>query len=298
VAKDSPPKGPGDRLDAGGDRSTRLQQLLLEASSLTGSEARVIVAILDLGTATLKQLAEATGIDRSNIYPVLDSLAARGLCERLPGRNAVWECPEPKEVLARLQRGEEVSWQAALEVAARKFEEAGALLAESPSDIEEPAIELVDITRSGVTYLEAMESVEAEVLVLNRGPYGGDVEPSQTVLDALARGVKARALWVSAELDGADPQVRLCADVYAHAGVDQRVVDNLPAAMAVIGQDMALVSLPGTASSRSPKGATVRDAGMVALLSAGFEHLWEHARPYSVAGSTPAKPFVSETASA
>jgi len=280
-----PQDSPDGQGAEGSGRAGRLQQLLVQAANLTGAEARVAAALLGLRTATLKQLSETTDMSRSHLYPLLDSLSVKGVCQRLPGKQALWECPEPKEVLARLRSAQDARLQATAEATARGFEEAEAMLAAPASGTEDPPIRLVDITRTGVTYLDAMASVDYEILVLNRGPYPGEVEPSPPVLEALARGVKARALYVSDELDAPDGQLRRCADAYAAAGAELRVVNSLPVAMAVIGPEIALLAVPaGDASSEVPgQGAVIHSENLVQLVSAAFEHMWGSARPYAAA---------------
>jgi len=285
TAMDSQEEPEDQPADASDDHSDRLQQLLVQAGNLTGSEARVMVALLGLRTGTLRQLNEATEINRSNLYPVLEALSAKGVCQRLPGKQAVWECPEPTEVMARLRAAEQARLQAAVEVVERGFDEAEAILTSTAPSTEDSPITVDDDARIGALYLEAMASVEAEVLVLNRGPYPGDLRPNSTVLEALARGARARALYVAAELDAPDGQLRMCADAYAQAGVDQRVVDSLPVSMAVVGEEMALLALPGRDSLPAVPGhaAAVRHEGMVELLCEAFERIWDRARPYQPA---------------
>jgi len=216
----------GDEVPSNADRVDldRLQQVF-EGFSLTGSEARTLVALLRLGSAPLNQLCHTTGISRSNLYPVLDSLQARGLGHRLPGRYAVWTTSGAEAVLAVLEAADAARAEEARKAAQRRLEEARTRLAELPTPVEETpsVISLTDGGRLAVAYLEAMNWVDNEILVFNRGPYPGDIEPDEAVLGALARGVKARALWQSAELEDPDG-VRRVADDYARAGVDQRVV--------------------------------------------------------------------------
>jgi len=241
-------------------------------------------ALLRLRTATLKQLLAATDVSRSNMYPILDSLSAKGLCRRLPGHYAVWECPEPQVVVAKLRAAEEARLHTALEKAERGFDEVGAMLATFPSGAEDWPVALVDDVRLGMLYEEALPSVDSEVLVLNLGPYPGESEPNPPVLDALARGVRARAIWQSDELAAPDGEVRRLADAYAAAGVEQRVVERVPAPVAVIGHDLALLVLPSTgrfATEQMP-GIAVRNERIVELVAAAFEHLWDQALPYQV----------------
>jgi len=271
-------------LSLGGDVGVdfgRLQQTF-ESLSLTGMESRTMVALLGLGTATLAQLSHLTGISRSNLYPVLDSLAAKALCQRVPGRFALWTTPEPNEVCAILRAAEEAAINSARQSAMRHLDEAQALLGKLPETKRRQApITLVDDARLTAVYSEALASVDTEILVLNRGPYAGDMTLDRSVLQVLARGVMARALYVSAELEATDA-LRLGADAYSQAGAELRVIDSLPASMAVIGNDTVLLSLPsGDASSEmAAHGAVIRHQGMVKLQVAAFEHLWAQARPY------------------
>ncbi|MEJ7764244.1 MAG: helix-turn-helix domain-containing protein [Acidimicrobiales bacterium] len=284
-----PVEGPGDQGGAGGGGDPGgLQEVLIQAANLSGSEARVLAALLGLRTATLKQLSEAADFaSRSNLYPILESLSAKGLCQRLPGKYAIWQCPEPEEVLGRLQRAEEARLDAAREAAGRGFDKARRMLAGPSAATEDPPIILDDDARSATRYQEAMESVEGELLVLNRGPYPGDLVADPGVLEALARGVKARALYISAELDAPDGQLRVSAETYAEAGVETRVVDSLPVAMAVIGEETVLLSLPNrdVSSPVAAHAAAIRHEGMVELASAAFERLWDEARPFGGAGA-------------
>jgi len=257
-------------------------QRLLEGLSLNGSEARTVLALMRLGSATMSQLAQATGISRPNLYPVLDSLQARGVAERLAGRYAVWQSSGPAEVLAALEAAEEARAAASRESFQRRLEEAKAGLAELPTTPEQTkaVISLDDDARMAVFYEEALATVEGEILVLNRGPYAGDVEPFDEVLDSLARGVRARAMYQAHELN--DPALRHCADVYAAAGVEQRVIETLPVAMAVLGERLVLLALPkdDDVEAIDSHTATVRNRGMVQLVSAAFDHLWDQGQPY------------------
>jgi len=271
----------------------------LEALSFTGYEARILVALLRLGSATIRQLSEATGIGRTNLYPVLDSLQTRRLAQRLPGRYSLWACPAPAEVLAVLEEEEEARAAAAQEAFRhaeeartavaresfrRRLEEAKADLDQLPLGAEQTAavITVNDDARVGAAYLEAVASVEGEILVFNKGPYPGDMtEPAPEVLDCLARGVRARAMWQSFELD--DPGIRSVVEGFAEAGVDQRLVDALPVGMAVLGDKLVLLRLPpdeDTQASVDFHTASVRNRAMSHFASAAFDHFWSQGIPY------------------
>lgn len=235
--------------------------------------------LLRLGTATLNQLSQGSGISRSNLYPVLESLQARGIAERLSGRYAVWVTPGPAEVLAVLEQAEEARAAATRASFQGRLEEAKSVLARLPVAAERATslVTVVEGARAAVIYTEAMATVDSRILVLNKGPYLGEIKPSEDVLGALARGVPARALYQSHEIQ----DLRLCADAYGRAGVDQRVVDRLPATMAVLGDDLVLVMLPPADGSPAGevKAAVMHSRVLVELAAAAFEHLWSEGRP-------------------
>jgi len=196
--------GGADNETGTAGHSYRLAQLLAQTTSLVGSEAKTLSALLRLRTATLKQLSENTRISQSNICSVLDSLALKGLCRRLPGRYAIWECAQPEEVFSRLSAAEDERINAARELAQRSLAEAKTLFeAGRESDAEGPdtGAVIVDAPQLGVLFEETFASVDS-VLVLNRGPYIGDLDPGAQgpVMKALARGLKAKALYQHDEL--------------------------------------------------------------------------------------------------
>ncbi|HSH62421.1 MAG TPA: helix-turn-helix domain-containing protein [Acidimicrobiales bacterium] len=261
----------------GADRE--LLRQLLEGLSLSGSEARTMEVLLRLGTATLNQLAQGSGISRSNLYPVLDSLAARGIAQRLSGRYALWSTPGRAVVLATLEQAEEARAAATRASFQRRLEEAKSVLARLPVTAERATslITVVDGGRAALIYTEAMATVDSRILVFNKGPYVGDLKPSKDVLGALARGVPARALYQSDEIE----DLRHCAEAYERAGVDQRVVDRLPVSMAVLGDDLVVVTLPPDDGSSDDvvTAAVMHSRALVELATAAFEYLWSKGRP-------------------
>ncbi|MEJ7764650.1 MAG: helix-turn-helix domain-containing protein, partial [Acidimicrobiales bacterium] len=146
----------------GGVDGERLRQIL-EGLSLSGTEARTMEVLLRLGTATLNQLSQGSGISRSNLYPVLESLQARGITERLSGRYAVWVTPGPAEVLAVLEQAEEARAAATRASFQGRLEEAKSVLARLPVAGERATslVTVVEGARAAVIYTEAMATVDS-----------------------------------------------------------------------------------------------------------------------------------------
>src|SRR3954447_9747489 len=65
---------------AASDLATLHEQL--EQMGLSPSEARILVALQRVGTATAPQLARLSGVARTNAYTVIEALVARRLATR------------------------------------------------------------------------------------------------------------------------------------------------------------------------------------------------------------------------
>lgn len=67
-------------------------------------QARVLAALLQIGTANSVELARLSGIPRTSTYQVMEALASQGLVERLPTIGpAVWTCHGWKAVIRSLE---------------------------------------------------------------------------------------------------------------------------------------------------------------------------------------------------
>lgn len=272
VDGNTPQAGRGE--DAPGAAETL--RAILERFSLPSSEAKTLVALVRLGSGTPAQLCPLTGISRPNLYPVLESLAHRGFIHKMPGRNAVWAAPEREELLARLQRDEAQRAKAAL----ADLSTAREALATMPAGFERAAqiFRVSDEATGGVLYLEALGSVQDEILVWNRGPYPGDIGVPDELVAAMARGVKARALWEADEFNGADAMQLLAAFAQCQElGVDQRVVDSLPHVLAILDRAVVLVSVPDDEGGELPYPGHlfVRNKAFATSMAAAFDHFWE-----------------------
>ncbi|MEJ7764823.1 MAG: helix-turn-helix domain-containing protein, partial [Acidimicrobiales bacterium] len=165
----------------------------MEGFSLSPSEAKALVAMMRLGSATPVQLAPVTGIDRTNLYRLLENLQHRKLIRKSPGRNSVWVAADRKEIVLRLrQRVQERN--RADHVALERLE---GVLEHVPvaQDRAVAVVQVTDEVSNAYRYYDAVSVVTSELLVFNRGPYVGEMMMDPAVSAALARGVKSSALW-------------------------------------------------------------------------------------------------------
>lgn len=268
-----------------------------EAFGLNGHQARVLLALLRLGSASPAQLARLAGVHRTSAYPVLQELRARGLSQQVPGQSALWTSPGRDEVLNLLRTAHEERLR---EVKSR-IETTRELLAEVVPDNQTATVPYVQIissaTHARTLYDRLLADAEDEVLVLNRPPYSNAVEKTKAdrsfveafgrdeinpaVLEALDRGVSIRVLYEAASWE--DPEAesfRAAMAAYHRAGVQGRVVDELPMKLVTADRRATLFALadPVLREVGFPMNLLVEHAGYAAFQADAFEYRWAHAR--------------------
>ena len=268
----------------------------LEELGLSPYEARILLALLRLGSATSAELARFSGVPRTSAYQVLEELHNKRLAERVPGgRAAVWTCPGPDLVFDRLDAAQEDRLREHRARTARLRQ----VLAEplpGPATVPPPHVHVVrGAAEVRSVYDRLLAGAAREVLVFNRPPYSttanvvkqtphdvtGQDEVNPLVLRALARGVRFRALYqVRQWNDPAAASFRAAMDRYHEAGVEARVVDDLSVKLAVADRALVLMALPDPAQEVGyPTNLYIDHAGFAALQADGFEHRWASARP-------------------
>lgn len=261
---------------------------ILEDLGLSEKEARVLAALVTQGSASAAHLAQEADLYRTNVYPVLEALEAKRLVGRFSGKAGVWSSAGRDQVIDRLytaleQRNEKLQ--------ASREDLRTALTAEQEADPSEvPRIELVHgPTETGRVYDEMLHAARDEVLVFNRPPYGVSLDtPSDSIVSMLARGVRTRVLYRSAELD--DDAFRAETEVYLHAGVEARVTDELPTKLVVVDRRVVLVAvMESDADDGFPLSQHADHVGFAAPWAAVFERYWATSTPYAEVYGRPAR---------
>jgi len=269
----------------------------LEALGLAGNEARCVLGLLRVGSATATELSRVAGVPRTAIYALLEALEAKHLVDQVCGdgsgpRSTQWATPGRVELLARLRTAQRL-----------RLREAEALIDQLDSSLEAalpdhppaplPYLHLIrDASQNRVVYERLLEAAEVEVLVFNKAPYSwasGPVNPA--VLDALARGVDARAIYEAGPLYHPDAgEFRREHEAYMAAGVRGVVVDELPLKLAVFDRKAVLTAVVDQALSAPgyPTALLIEHPAYAAASAATFEHHWAQGHPYRpVDSSTP-----------
>lgn len=284
------PKG----MSAGGDgkaergpSSAQVRDTLragFEQLGLSTNESRVLVALLQVGSATASQLARLADVPRTGVYPVLDELTIKGLVHSLPGKAALWSTPGRAEVLSRLYAAQEErhqALQATMETAREMLDQ---LIPEDDASAAVPYVSLIPgVTKVKATVEQLFDGADSEAVMFNRPPYSWSPKTvSPYVLEALRRGVATRVLYQAAQLysPGAE-KFRRAHETYHQAGVQARVVDKLPIKLLIVDRRCALVTLPDPIDEEGfPTSQLVEHPGYTGVLMTAFENYWEQGRPY------------------
>lgn len=258
----------------------------LQDLGLSSYEAAVLLALIQLGSASTLQLAGLSKVPRSSCYGILEELRTKGLAERLEGDGpAMFASPGRDEVFAQLEALQEQRLEAHRARATRTRQ----LLDQAIPTGQTPTLPFArlihDRAQAKRAYEQILGAATTELLVFNRPPYTWQPNPTanRVVVDTLRRGVPTRVLYQAIEVD--DPDLdgwHQEMDAYHQAGAQGRVVAELPTKLVVVDRRYALMTLdtPDMANIGFPTAMYVEHHSFAAVQALAFEHLWTTAAPY------------------
>lgn len=255
-----------------------------EGLGLTPYQARVVVALQQAGSSNCLDLAKLAGIPRTSIYQVLDELDGKGLAARVPGNGpAVWTLVGRKEALDRL-----VSLEAErLEQLKARSSQVSKMLDEllpAERSVSLPYVQVIhEPSRVGPLYQQLVGQTQEELLVFNRPPYTKRIGPADPIIVEAARRASARVLYQAAEAEDADYEDwHYEMAKYHQAGVEGRVVDELPIKLAIFDRKNTLLSLddPALPSVGFPITLLIEHPGYASVQANAFENMWATATSY------------------
>lgn len=261
----------------------------LEELGLNPSEARVTLALLQLGTAKSTQLAKLAGVPRTSIYQVIQALQDKGLVVRVPGEGpALWATPGRDKVLNRLHTALAAAQELRLQQHSQRTARVREMLAETVPDAPAVALPYVHLITCPLEVRQCHERLlaeaELEVLVFNRPPYSTVARTTNAAaMQTLARGVAMRVLYQAAQVE--DPEAdafRAALEIYQEAGVEGRVVDELPVKLLIVDRKVGLLAMddPVVMNTGFPVTLLIEHPGFAAVQAAAFDQFWAGARPY------------------
>jgi sugar-specific transcriptional regulator TrmB len=255
-----------------------------EQLDLSPYEARVLLALLRLGSANTAHLARHSGVPRTSTYQVLEELNRKGLAQRLSVEGpAVWASPGRDEVFDRLDAAQEERLRQHRARTANLRDVLAKTFPETPEAAGPYCHVIQGAAQVSAIYDRMLAEVADELLVFNRPPYSfpGD-QVNKAVLDAVQRGVSARVLYQGPQWrDPSAAGFREAMAVYHEAGVEGRLVEELPIKLAIADRKQALLAMtdPVLPDIGFPTTLLVEHPGFATLQAGAFERLWESGKP-------------------
>lgn len=268
----------GAGKESGQDAALRLE---LEHQGLSPYEAKVLLALLRLGTATIPQLNQICDVPRANVYGVLEALGDMRVAERLPNqRPMLWTTPGREAVLDRLNAIAEDRLREHKE----RTERVRSMLVEAIPESLGGTLPYANLIRSPRhverTYNEMLRAAEREVLMFTKPPYTS-TKVNPVVAETLARGVTARVIYEMETVQ--EPECQEWLDAYDAAGVQARTCDHLALKLVIVDRKSLLIGLrdPDEPDTGYPATLHIDHPGYAELHVVGFEKAWAAARPYT-----------------
>jgi sugar-specific transcriptional regulator TrmB len=248
----------------------------LESLGISASEESAYVALLDHPEATLAELASVLAWPARKVQRLLDALQRMGLVTFAAGepRRFVPASPDIAiEAILSRREGELRRARAEIQRLQRRATEGAGRTRQM--------IELVTTQEAERHVFEQIQrAARHELIFLARPPIliAGPEQPSETQVDAIARGVRYRSIADQAFLAIPGVVARIRADMAV--GEEVRVVSELPLKMVMADRNVALIPL-NLESANSPS-LLVRESALLDALYSMFELLWERAAPIAV----------------
>jgi HTH-type transcriptional regulator, sugar sensing transcriptional regulator len=261
-----------------------------EEFGLSPYEARVLLGVLRLGSAGAVELAQASRVPRTSVYPALESLTEKRLVHRIPGPGpASWGSPGREAVVRQLLVSEEERrWQRQAH-ADRLHELLVKTFPENPATFL-PFVQVISDPAQGASLFQRLQSeARSEILMFNRAPYAVGGSANVSKYTSLAKGVRHRDLYEISALEGpGGAACRRYIEGCLKGGEKLRLVDGLPVKLAVFDRHIVLLGLDDPSHPEGyPTTLLFEHPGFAESQANTFERYWARGRPYSKLSAQP-----------
>jgi len=257
-------------------------QSQLEELGLSAPEANVYFTLLRAGgTLGASAVSAATGIPRTNVYPILNSLTGRGIVEAEAGYGSRFTALSPDKALPLLIARERDEQRQRLShrerVAEELVQQLQSVAAPATADLDAEQIQVIRDPRVATDRYERLQ-IEAKrrsdafvkypIFNVHRG------NPTQA--KAIRRGVRYRTVYERAILDA--PEIKPYLSEWIAEGEEARVYDGeLPHKLVIVDEQSIL--LPLVTPGREARTLYIRHPQLGESLTLLFESFWNMAEP-------------------
>jgi HTH-type transcriptional regulator, sugar sensing transcriptional regulator len=249
----------------------------LEKWGLPAPEAQAYLALIRSGALNARSIANAIGIPRTSVYPILESLVQKGLVEADVGVGSRYSAVHPKEALPSLMVREREELLQRDSLTTSLIKQLDSLAHPAGNNGESELIEVlrdprVVATRFERLQREAKRTVEAFVKAPILNPSYSN--PTQT--KGLKRGLRYRGLYERAILDS--PEIKPYLLKWIAEGEQVRIYEGeLPHKLAIFDRQNILIPL--ITSNGQGRTLFIRHPQLAMSLGMFFDFLWQRAEP-------------------
>ena len=247
----------------------------LQQLGLSSAEAQIYTTLLNNGSLGAAAIASLTGLQRCNVYPVLWSLADKGLVAGGAGYGSTFTAVPPAKALPSLITREKETLSQREQLAEQLAELMSPLV---PSEETAPK-DLIEVLRNPQVVADRFQQLQLEarrqIDVFTKPPFFHRTgNPAQK--NVLRRGVHARSLYEKTALE--DPAVKPYIASWVGTGEEARVYDGeLPHKLVIF--DSRVVLMPLIKPGEQTRTLVIRHAQLAQSLSLAFQFLWERSEP-------------------
>ena len=238
------------------------------------SQARVYVALVQIGTSTITTLAKATGIHRENLYKIIESMVEKGLIEKQIGVPTKYRVVPPQEILPILvtHKKEQISQ---IETEVKKLVQSFQINSSQKLGVKSADTEFMVISGRNLIIKQLREALKntrstVDTITTQKRFSRAIVEFSECYERALKRGVKIRLATKKHRPEKA--ALEIIAELSKNPNFQVRYFSSpTPAICSLFDGKEVYISLSATANMSGSEGLWSNNHCLVAIAQAYFD---------------------------
>ncbi|MEU8796502.1 LuxR C-terminal-related transcriptional regulator [Spirillospora sp. NPDC048819] len=246
------------------------------ALGVTASQQILYTALLHNPGSTLGELTQLSGEPRPRLTGLLVELEALGMVGVNASADPTYVPYPPDAVVETLIRRRETEFIRA-RIEAKRL--SGDLLAAEQRTNPQKLVEIIDGLDAVVQrYEQVQRGAVEQIKAIDKPPYAVDpARPNEIERERLASGVEYRVIYTPEAL--AIPERLEMARHDSGIGERARILENPPAKLVIVDDEMALMPLQGDEPGIT---ALIRPSTLLDILIGVFNTCWEQATPLHV----------------
>lgn len=247
---------------------------------LTGNQAKVYVALVKLGVASVSQIARSSKIRREEVYRLMPKLQQLGLVEKILGKPIKYKSVPPREALSFLFKRERESAKKKIaeltEKRKRLLKQLKSVRVKRTVEEEDPRFVLISDRKQAIRKIATMiRKAKKIAIAMPRYSAQFGYNYADVFRKAARKGMKARILLEIDELDGLIIKMLKEAELFKDV-VELRHIDNLTSHMVIADNTEVIVGTFLRPTAKKHVDLWTNSPAYVGLMNAFFDTIWQN----------------------